>query len=412
MSITHESHPLVECVRAIRAALDGTLERQATFLPVEAKAALLRELASVRAGVDGLLLRVLAASSDVAEQTGARDAAAWLAAETRLDRQAARADLELAQALDSRWHRVATALSAGALTTEQARVIIRALDEVAGELDAGDLARAEEHLVGQARLFGPRELRRLGQRLVEVVAPERVDELESRRLAAWEEHAATKTRLSIRPVGDGTTRITGVVPDAVGHRLATYLEAFAQPRRQAADADLRPVPYARLLGQAFGDLLERVDPNRLPLHGGDATTVVVTLDVDALRDRVATAGLGFDGDRLTAAQARRLACTARIVPVVLGGRSEILDVGRSARLFTPAQRKALRLRDRRCRAEGCTVPATWCEAHHRRPWSAGGRTDLADGILLCVHHHHRAHDPAYDHVELPDAQIRFCRRRR
>ncbi|HEY3014602.1 MAG TPA: HNH endonuclease signature motif containing protein, partial [Nocardioides sp.] len=84
--------------------------------------------------------------------------------------------------------------------------------------------------------------------------------------------------------------------------------------------------------------------------------------------------------------------------------------GRSRRLFTPAQRKTLRLLDRQCRADGCTVPATWCEAHHTTPWTHGGNTDLVDGILLCTHHHHRAHDPAYTTQRLPNGDLRYHRR--
>ena len=98
------------------------------------------------------------------------------------------------------------------------------------------------------------------------------------------------------------------------------------------------------MGQAFVQLLESLDPTRLPIHGGDATTLVVTIDLDALKADLATADLigaglvpGDDltGDRITAAQARRLACTAKILPVVLGGDSLPLDLGRTRRLFNP-----------------------------------------------------------------------------
>ena len=108
---------------------------------------------------------------------------------------------------------------------------------------------------------------------------------------------------------------------------------------------------------------------------------------------------------------RRLACNARILPAVLGGRSELLDLGRARRLFSPAQRRALALRDGGCRAEGCDIPAAWTEAHHLRPWSRGGRTDLADGVLLCSFHHHRAHDARYDLRRTPGGDVRFHRRR-
>jgi hypothetical protein len=181
--------------------------------------------------------------------------------------------------------------------------------------------------------------------------------------------------------------------------------------QQPGEADR--VPFERRRGLALAALLEHLDPARLPAHGGHATTVVVTLDLDRLRaDLGAGDLLGSEtgADRLTAAEVRRLACTATIIPAVLGGQSEVLDLGRGSRLFSNAQRKALRLRDRCCRAEGCTIPAAWCEAHHRHPWSGGGRTDLADGILLCSFHHHRAHDHRYDHTDLPNGDIRYHRR--
>ena len=193
-------------------------------------------------------------------------------------------------------------------------------------------------------------------------------------------------------------------------RLTTYLEAFTSPRRSGSEAPAQDRrPYGRRLGDAFAGFLESVDPRRLPLHGGDATTVFVTVDLATLASGVGTALVG--DQPITAGQARRLACTASIIPSVLGGESEVLDLGRARRLFAPAQRRALALRDRRCRAEGCDVPAAWCEAHHARaPWVAGGRTDVDDGLLLCSWHHHRAHDHRYDQRRLPSGDVRFSRR--
>ena len=70
-----------------------------------------------------------------------------------------------------------------------------------------------------------------------------------------------------------------------------------------------------------------------------------------------------------------------------------LDVGREQRLFTPRQRIALAERDGGCRWTGCDRPPSWCEAHHIQHWARdGGRTDVADGILLCKHHHLLLHD--------------------
>lgn len=121
------------------------------------------------------------------------------------------------------------------------------------------------------------------------------------------------------------------------------------------------------------------------------------------------AGVVRAGGLITSAHARRLACTAKILPAVLDGDSLPLDLGR--RLYTPTQRKALLVRDRTCRGEGCDVPGTWCEAHHLHPWHTGGHTDLADGVLFCSHHHHRAHEAGWRLERLANGDYRFQPRR-
>jgi hypothetical protein len=95
---------------------------------------------------------------------------------------------------------------------------------------------------------------------------------------------------------------------------------------------------------------------------------------------------------------------------VLGTESEVLDLGRRNRLYSRAQRQAMAVRDRHCRARACSIPAAWCEAHHLHPWSRGGPTDLVDGILLCPFHHHRIHDERYAHTVAPDRHVDFTRR--
>ena len=245
--------------------------------------------------------------------------------------------------------------------------------------------------------------------MVDVVAPDVTENLEGRLLEQEEARAARRTFLTARRNGDGTSDLRIRVPDRVCDRLLTYLEAFASPRRdRSAPADDRR-PYEQRLGTAFGDFLEAVDPARLPLHGGDATTMFVTVDLEVLRHGLGAAYVGDEA--VSAAEARRLACTASVIPAVLGGAGQVLDLGRSRRLFSPAQRKALAAAQPTCRAVGCDIPAAWCEAHHAgRPWAAGGRTDLADGVLLCSFHHHRGHDRRYELERQADGRVRIHRR--
>ena len=402
-------HPVLACVETMGAALKETADVPVTFMEPADKRTVLLELARLEAQLMALRLRVMAVSDDVALAEGARDVATLLTHHTRSDDRTDRRDLALAQGLDRRWSQVAAALGRGDLNVAQAQVIVRALEELPAEkVSAEVLGDAEAHLVAQAALFGPRELRRLGRRVLEVVAPQVAEQHEAEQLAAEERRAERRTSLVSTRLGDGSTRLTISIPDAVATRLFTYLEAFTSPRHLTAGEGDR-IPADRKRGQAFCSLLESLDPERVPAHGGDATTLIVTVTLDDLRKELGTAQVGLS-DRLSAGEVRRLACTGKIIPAVLGGKSEVLDLGRSARLFRPAQRKAMILRDGGCCAEGCTIPAAWCEAHHwGTPWSRGGRTDLEDGLLLCSWHHHRAHDAVYDTSRMPNGDVRFSR---
>ena len=145
------------------------------------------------------------------------------------------------------------------------------------------------------------------------------------------------------------------------------------------------------------------------LHPATAATILVTLDEAVLREQLKAAGLDTGG-KISAGQARRLACNAGIVPAVLGGASLPLDLGRKARLFNDPQRVALSTRHDTCAADGCERPYSWCELHHWDPWKRGGRTDLRDAVPLCHFHHQRVHDTGFLHVRLADGSVRFSRR--
>lgn len=429
------SHPILAAAAAMDVVLKDVADANPLFMSAAEKADALRELARLESRVAELRMRVLVAAGDVASEVGARDAASWYADATHTRLEDARAELRLASALDRRWSALGGALRDGRVNTAQARVVVRSLEDLPDSVPSELLDQAEASLIEHAQRLSPKQLARVGRHVLEVVAPEVVSEVEGKRLAALEAEGRRRTRLMLRRLGDGTTRLSGRLPDAVATRFATYLEAYANPRRDAgatptgetAVTFLDPVPrlpYPRRLGEAFCQLLEDLDPQRLPVHGGDATTVVVTVALETLMSELGAAdvlGAGTvpadphgdpcAGERITAGEARRLACNARILPAVMGGRSEVLDLGRARRLFNAAQRKALLLRDETCRAVGCDVPGTWAEAHHWLPWLLGGPTDLDNAVLLCAHHHHRAHDADHVAERLPSGDVRFHRRR-
>uniref|UniRef100_UPI0025D11D94 HNH endonuclease signature motif containing protein n=1 Tax=Nocardioides sp. REDSEA-S30_B4 TaxID=1811552 RepID=UPI0025D11D94 len=239
---------------------------------------------------------------------------------------------------------------------------------------------------------------------------------------AEERAAARKTMLTMTPDGQGSVHGRFTVPELHAGMLRKQLLALVVHDKPALtstptttaeqEEGERPEPVkaatAVELGAAFCELLERLDGSQVPEMSTGAT-VVVTMTLETLAGGLAAATLDT-GDRIAAHTARRLACEAGIIPVVLSGRREVLDQGRRKRLFTRAQRIALATRDRGCTAAGCRTAAWFCHAHHDQPWATGGTTDLINGRLLCPTHHRTAHDPRYESRVLADHQIEFTLR--
>ena len=100
--------------------------------------------------------------------------------------------------------------------------------------------------------------------------------------------------------------------------------------------------------------------------------------------------------------ARRMACNADIIPVVLNGEGVVLDEGRAKRLATPEQRLAIEAMQATCSHPDCTVTVDDCRIHHLDPWQRGGVTDLDDLAPLCEPHHHLVHEGGWDLIMTPD----------
>ncbi|SDE25416.1 HNH endonuclease signature motif containing protein [Rhodococcus tukisamuensis] len=90
---------------------------------------------------------------------------------------------------------------------------------------------------------------------------------------------------------------------------------------------------------------------------------------------------------ISAAIAARISCDAQVTPVFVDRGGNPLDVGVTTRIISPRLRKALVARDCGCAFPGCGRPAAWTDAHHIVHWSDGGRTALANLVLLCKKHH-------------------------
>jgi hypothetical protein len=164
--------------------------------------------------------------------------------------------------------------------------------------------------------------------------------------------------------------------------------------------------YRQLEAQAFIDLVTGsgvLDP-RLP-------EVLVIIDLDTLRHGLHAHSVceTSDGTPLPPSVVRRLSCQATIIPIVLGGDSEALDVGRAKRLATAAQRRAIFAMYSTCAWPGCHVPVDRCEIHHTDDWLHGGATDLGKLAPICVGHHQLIHDASWTLTIAPDRTITITR---
>lgn len=425
------THPITAFASALHTELDELAAVEPLFMPTDAKKIALVELERARERLTALQMRIMATGSDVTQDGAYRSVADFLSNTARVDRPTLAAMERLGQALEARWHLLAAAVLDGRVATDKAREIAKALDALAEDgIPAPILADAEARLVQDAPHFPASQVRLLARKVLDVVAPQIGEADEAKRLEAEERRAQRRLFVQFRARAGGIDGVTSIhirTTDEIAARLRTHLESLTAPRHlSAAGTETGPVtggamttetrrPYNQRLGEAFNTLIETLDPKKLPIHGGNATTVMVTIPLSELVKDLAAASVtgGSEGElRISVSQARRLACNANIIPAVLGGKSEILDMGRARRLFTPIQRKAMALRDKTCRADGCSMPAAWCEAHHfESPWSQGGQTNLTHGKLLCPWHHHRAHDTRYQVEELPNGDVRFNRRR-
>ncbi|WP_309648302.1 DUF222 domain-containing protein [Nocardioides sp.] len=364
------------------------------------------QLASQVAALEVTLL-AHARRTGAVEEVGATSVAAWWAHESRLTVVEAHRRVKHAVAVEDRHTEVGVALAAGGLRPEQARVVVDAVDALPDVVDPRVVEQARAHLLAEAAHHDARALRVLGKRVLDVVAPEVGEARLAQQLDAEEKAAEAAQRFTMHDDGHGRTYGRFTLPTWKADVLRKALQAHASPKRGCRGGGGGATPEG--MGRAFGDYVTRYPVDKLPNAGGVSATVVVTMDHEALMGGLEAAQLDT-GTMISPGLARRLACQAGVIPVVLGGDSQVLDVGRRRRFHSETQRIALGVRDGGCTTVGCDRAASWCEAHHEVPWSRGGGTSVDDGRLLCSRHHHLAHHPAYEMTHHPGRKVSFTRR--
>ncbi|MDP2772332.1 MAG: DUF222 domain-containing protein [Nocardioides sp.] len=401
---TDRDHPIAAALSAIEAELDAVQHAPAWSLSDEETRQAVVRATRLAARLAALELKV-AAQADrarVGDASGATSAGVWWANQTRMVQRDAHRKIRLAKALE-RHEAVGEALAAGDLLVEQAQVITDAVDALPDSVQPEVRTQARDHLVGAAKHFDAKALRIQGRRILDVVAPEVGEAEEAKRLADEERKAEQAARFTMSDDGHGQTHGRFTLPTAVADMLRKPLEALASP--QAGGHGLNP----HGMGLAFAEYIRRYPTDHLPNTGGVSATVVVMMTLETLMGGLKAAQLDT-GTPISPGQARKLACEAGIIPVVLDGDSQPLDVGREKRLHTKAQRVALLVRGQTCATRGCEHPASRCHAHHLTPWANGGHTSAKDAAWLCPRHHTLAHHDDYELTRHPDGTITFTRR--
>ncbi len=278
-------------------------------------------------------------------------------------------------------------VTGGGVSVRRGARVLRALARLRPVVDAEGYDMAVGILLPVAAdpRYADKELAQVTDHLIGLALPDKDHEAKAK--ACREQRGVNESSLA-----DGSLVRFVVTTDAEG--AATIRAVLASPlAAPAPDAD---GPDPRTGTQRRHDALLTVIGRGVSAPGGVATTskakVVITMAWDTLKAQLTGLGQTLTGDTLSPATVRKIACTADLIPAVLGTTGELLDLGRAARLASPAQHLALWRRDKHRTFPGCTVPPQWCDAHHLNSWSRNGRTDLNKLALLCGRHHTTVHD--------------------
>ncbi|RAS57061.1 5-methylcytosine-specific restriction protein A, partial [Lentzea atacamensis] len=264
---------------------------------------------------------------------------------------------------------IAAAMAEGALSEDHVDVLAEAMAELP--------AVAEEHLVRYALEHEPRSAKAFCKNLAYHLDQDRPEPKDPEPVQP--RNTVRRRRQSDR------YQLFADLDLETGAKLDALLDPLTKP----APDDLRFAPERE--GDAFCEIVDlalRADQHRI--HGGERVQLTVTVDYDKLRAAIGTARLD-NGDHLPMNQARKIACDSGVIPILLGSRSQIHDVGRKTRALNAGLRRMLAARDKGCAFPGCTRPPSHCEAHHIHHWANGGPTNLNNLVLLCRRHHDLIH---------------------
>jgi Domain of unknown function (DUF222)/HNH endonuclease len=301
--------------------------------------------------------------------------------------------------LPARLPATAEAFAAGQASVRHVEVIARLMGGAAAtRLSPETRESVEQQLASQVGTYTPTVLRDWGAQLLNLLDQDgaRPDERDPRE--------GNELRLARDPRGGGWVK--GRFTDAAMYdQIAALIDAKSAP---LTTDDERPLEQrqAEAMAEIFGWVAAHGDTTAAPTTGGRRPQVNVLIRLEDLQNRAHAACLTFGG-ALDPTELRRLCCDAGVIPIVLGGAGQPLDVGRQARTVPDGMRRAVTARDRGCAHPGCTRPPTWCEIHHIREWELGGDTALSNLVMLCSTHHREIHSSEWSVRIAPDGLPEF-----
>ena len=220
---------------------------------------------------------------------------------------------------------------------------------------------------------------------------------------ARDEAARVEARsLTLTTGQGGMVWIRGVLDPEGGAALRTALEPLSKP---AGKDDGRKLD--RRLGDALVEAAHHLlDGGAGAQPGRQLPQLQITTTLETLLGQCGAPAADLEFSLPISAKAvERIACDCNVTRILLGSDSMVIDVGRSKRVISPAQNRALRARDKVCRWPGCDRPASWTVGHHLIHWVRGGRTDLENLVLLCHRHHWLVHEGGWQLVKSADGPL-------
>jgi hypothetical protein len=338
------------------------------------------------------------------ERDGHLSAASWLATRFKVAWGTARDHVRMARSLED-MPLARDALARGDLSISGVRVLV-----AARETDPEAFRHSEEELVEAARIHSTNDLQRVAAYWRQAVEREHAIEGEEK----LREHRRLHASVSLL----GMVRVDGSLDPETGETLLTALGAVLDAEARNGSEDARTPAQRR--ADALGEICRQwLDGAERPMVAGERPHVTVTVGTEALRGGDSSVSADRSGSRVTSEldyvgpvspeTARRFACDASLLRVVMAGNSEPLDVGRRTPVVSPAMRRAVIVRDRRCRFPGCDRPHAWCDAHHVVHWADGGSTAVDNLLLLCRRHHRAVHERGGFGLEIQDGRAAFRR---